>query len=86
MESQPQNPEFRNNPENFHPCNKERVKLISPKIKSCVSGYPTVSNFSHSNFFKAVLGDFPVWPYRFPSSHVKTFNEIKIVSYLHSIF
>ena len=20
MESQPQNPEFRNNPENFHPC------------------------------------------------------------------
>ena len=22
MESQPQNPEFRNNPENFHPCIK----------------------------------------------------------------
>ena len=22
MESQPQNPEFRNNPENFHPCQK----------------------------------------------------------------
>ena len=22
MESQPQNPEFRNNPENFHPCTK----------------------------------------------------------------
>ena len=22
MESQPKNPEFRNNPENFHPCNK----------------------------------------------------------------
>ena len=21
MESQPRNPEFRNNPENFHPCN-----------------------------------------------------------------
>ena len=21
MESQPQNPEFKNNPENFHPCN-----------------------------------------------------------------
>ena len=21
MESQPQNPQFRNNPENFHPCN-----------------------------------------------------------------
>ena len=23
MESQPQNPEFRNNPENFHPCMTE---------------------------------------------------------------
>ena len=23
MESQPQNPEFRNNPENFHPCGCE---------------------------------------------------------------
>ena len=23
MESQPQNSEFRNNPENFQPCNKE---------------------------------------------------------------
>ena len=23
MESQPQNPKFRNNPENFHPCNNE---------------------------------------------------------------
>ena len=27
MESQPQNPEFRNNPENFHPC---IPKSISP--------------------------------------------------------
>ena len=26
MESQPQNPEFRNNPENFHPC----IKFYSP--------------------------------------------------------
>ena len=24
MESQPQNPEFRNNPENFHPCISQR--------------------------------------------------------------
>ena len=23
MERQPQNPEFRNNPENFHPCNHD---------------------------------------------------------------
>ena len=29
MESQPQNPEFRNNPENFHPCFTEfLLKLI----------------------------------------------------------
>ena len=23
MESRPQNPEFRNNPENFHPCKRD---------------------------------------------------------------
>ena len=28
MESQPQNPEFRNNLENFHPCSK-MYKLVS---------------------------------------------------------
>ena len=27
MESQPQNPEFRNNPENFHPCLKYRLEF-----------------------------------------------------------
>ena len=27
MESQPQNPEFRNNPEHFHPCDNGRVDL-----------------------------------------------------------
>ena len=27
MESQPQNPEFRNNSENFHPCACNHVKL-----------------------------------------------------------
>ena len=26
MESQPQNPEFRNNPKNFHPCEYTKVK------------------------------------------------------------
>ena len=25
MESQPQNPEFNNNPESFHPCNKQTI-------------------------------------------------------------
>ena len=28
MESQPQNPEFRNNPENFHPCRCSFAKYI----------------------------------------------------------
>ena len=28
MESQPQNPEFRNNPENFHPCIKRETKVL----------------------------------------------------------
>ena len=27
MESQPQNPEFRNNPENFHPCTVDRFSF-----------------------------------------------------------
>ena len=29
MESQPQNPEFRNNPENFHPCINEIFSYYS---------------------------------------------------------
>ena len=28
MESQPQNPEFRNNPENFHPCVCQIVNIF----------------------------------------------------------
>ena len=43
MERQPQNPEFRNNPENFHPCfehpkkyvnfhGKENIYNFAPKI------------------------------------------------------
>ena len=32
MESQPQNPEFRNNPENFHTCNTD----ISYKLLLCL--------------------------------------------------
>ena len=30
MESQPQNPEFRNNPENFHPCMIPNVTYQGP--------------------------------------------------------
>ena len=28
MESQSQNPEFRNNPENFHPCTFEQLTIL----------------------------------------------------------
>ena len=28
MESQPQNPEFRNNPENFHPCKRSYMDMF----------------------------------------------------------
>ena len=29
MESQPQNPEFRNNPENFHPCSQHQYMYVN---------------------------------------------------------
>ena len=31
MESQPQNPEFRNNTENFHPCRPEKISAQTGK-------------------------------------------------------
>ena len=39
MESQPQNPEFRNNPENFHTCNRglvvrKHVFGVSDQVKT----------------------------------------------------
>ena len=33
MESQPQNPEFRNNPENFHPCSLKNIIIIIKIIR-----------------------------------------------------
>ena len=38
----PQNPEFRNNPEIFHPCN---VDLISPDKPNCMSGKFSVLSY-----------------------------------------
>ena len=40
MESQPQNPEFRNNPENFHPC---AYTYVIPII--CMCSYPAEQIF-----------------------------------------
>ena len=42
MESQPQNPEFRNNPENFHPCG--------------IMIFNTTSLVSISHFLRPYLG------------------------------
>ena len=33
MESQPQNPEFRNNPENFHPCKFQFNQINRPGVR-----------------------------------------------------
>ena len=33
MESQPQNPELRINPENFHPCKTHLLSLFTKKIE-----------------------------------------------------
>ena len=36
MESQPQNPEFRNNPENFHPCLTKKIFEYSINFSSLI--------------------------------------------------
>ena len=36
MESQPQNPEFRNNPEHFHSCNEKLPDAINKQITDIV--------------------------------------------------
>ena len=46
MESQPQNPEFRINPENFHPCDFVCVDAL----------YPSKQFFSHVGTFSRFLG------------------------------
>ena len=33
MESQPRNPEFRNNPENFHPCLNIKCNRVQKALK-----------------------------------------------------
>ena len=46
MESQPQNPEFRHNPENFHPCYlKTWVMKNVPTIAVCPVIIESMSNF-----------------------------------------
>ena len=46
MESQPQNPEFRNNPENFHPCLTKRWTLGIQKDSYQLTDWPTFESFA----------------------------------------
>ena len=40
MESQPQNPEFRNNPESFHPCKRHFI-IWALSRENLSLGFPT---------------------------------------------
>ena len=62
MESQPQNPEFRNNPENFHPC-KSHFELRTCifcwcKVVFCLF---VMMLYIPNNNFSVMLGRFPAF-------------------------
>ena len=45
MESQPQNPEYKNNPENFHPCiSKRHFHIANQMISLCVGAFVFPTN------------------------------------------
>ena len=48
MENQPQNPEFRNNPENFHPCVNT---LTSKQVDELLHLHISLSHLSLASFF-----------------------------------
>ena len=49
MESQPQNPDFRNNPENFHPCIPRKVRYKELPAIRCLFG-PTMRSKNKNGF------------------------------------
>ena len=53
MESHPQNPDFRNNSENFHPCIRARARDFSTYHISCEDS----CEFGH---MQSVLFDWPI--------------------------
>ena len=56
MESQPQNPEFRINPENFHPCNTDlEIKLSCCGSQIFYHGILEDHEFSYNPFIKLFL-------------------------------
>ena len=52
MESQPQNPEFRINPENFHPCYQQTTKVATSKERVKVP--PKAGSRQHFQILKCV--------------------------------
>ena len=48
MESQPQNPEFRNNPENFHPC---CLEIATKTIQLSIEKFICFQRFFHKQIF-----------------------------------
>ena len=47
MESQPQNPEFRNNPENYHTCKLAKIYVSCNNGLMKIMYKYTINNFSH---------------------------------------
>ena len=56
MESQPQNPEFRDNSENFHPCILRHFMCIFTDCQSihlpCAYGYPDYNGLTQAELQK----------------------------------
>ena len=67
MESQLQNPEFRNNPENFHPCKCNKNLFIYCNIVlvcACVLyvNFSVKAIFGHSEFNMVLMGESSKFP------------------------
>ena len=57
MERQPQNPEFRSNPENFHPCRKTVSFTAQPK-RAGKATYTLSGSMINKTFL--LLQEFPI--------------------------
>ena len=56
MESRPQNPEFRNNPENFHPCSKKIIRIYH-ECKGGIEKYVLRITFWHHEAWRVLKTD-----------------------------
>ena len=50
MENQPQNPEFRNNPENFHPCILQKLRRLKREDRAIKELMATCIAFWHDHW------------------------------------